>query len=148
MTVVLDASVALRWFVDQPGHEAAAWWLRRFQSEPDLFVAPDLLRFEVHGGLARLQPPREPDWAARCFGRLERLGVRTLPTTMDLFRRALALSRELRVGGYDAIYLAHAESLGARWLTADGRILRRLRGDPRVLALDSASSSRVIGLTQ
>jgi predicted nucleic acid-binding protein len=135
MTIVLDASVALRWFVKQPDHETAATWLRRFVAEPDLFVAPDLLRFEVCGGLARLQPQRDPTWASECFERFDRLGIRTFPTTMALFRRAIDLSRELRVGGYDAIYLAHAESLGLRWLTADSRALRRLKGDPRVQPL-------------
>lgn len=135
MTVLLDASVVLRWFVQQPGHEAAAVWLRRFVAEPNLFVAPDLLRMEVYGGLCRLQPARDPEWAPRCFERLDRLGLRTLPTTQPLFERGMALSRELKVGGYDALYLAHAESLGVRWLTADERALRRLAGDPRILAL-------------
>jgi predicted nucleic acid-binding protein len=136
MTVVIDASVALRWFVAQSHHEAAERWLNRFVSDPGVFVAPDLFRFEVFGGLARLQPPRDPSWAPRCFANLDRLGIRTLPTTMELFQRALALSRELRIGGYDAVYLAHAESLRVPWLTADERALRRLRNDPRVLPLE------------
>jgi predicted nucleic acid-binding protein len=139
MTVVVDASVALRWFVDQPGHDVAAAWLRRFATDPELFVAPDLLHLEVYGGLARLQPPREPGWAIGCFQRLERLGIRTLPTTLPLFERGLALSRELRIGGYDALYLAHAEDLGIPWLTADVRVLRRLKDDPRIRPLVGAA---------
>jgi len=135
MTVVLDASVALRWFVDQPGSDAAEEWLRRFAVDPSLFVAPDLFRFEVHGGLARLQPRRDAGWAGRCFERLERLGIRTLPTPMPLSQRALDLSRQLSVAGYDALYLAHAEDLGFPWLTADERALRRLDRDERVLSL-------------
>ena len=81
MSYVLDASVALRWFVHQPGSEAAAAWLRRLVDDPDLLVAPDLLRFEVFGGLSRLQPRQEKGWAARCFMRFDRLGVRSLPST-------------------------------------------------------------------
>jgi predicted nucleic acid-binding protein len=137
VTVVVDASVVLRWFVDQPGSEAAAAWLRRFAGQPDLLLAPDLLRFEVHGGLARLQPRREPGWAATCFERFDRLGLRTVPTSLALFRRALELSRALGVAGYDAVYLAHAESLGLRWLTADRKVLRRLGRDSRVMPLGS-----------
>ncbi len=133
---VVDASVVLRWFVDQPGHEAAAIWLRRFATDPDLLVAPDLLRFEVCGGLARLQPPRDPAWAARCFERFGRLGLRSVPTSADLFQRAIALSRELKLGGYDAIYLAHAEAMKLPWLTADTKALRRLAGDRRVRAME------------
>jgi predicted nucleic acid-binding protein len=138
MTFVLDASVALRWFVDQPGSDEAAAWLRRFADDPELFVGPDLLRFEVHGGLARLQAARDADWAPTAFARFDRLGIRTLPTTAPLFARALNLSRELSVAGYDAVYLAHAEALSVPWLTADRRVLRRLARDPRVRALEAS----------
>ena len=135
MTLLLDASVAIRWFVDQPGAEKAHQWLERFAEDPDLLVAPDLIRFELAGALARLQTKRDGTWAERCFDRFDRLGLRTLPTTRAEYMRALQLSRELKVGGYDAIYLAHAESLGIAWLTADERMLRRLRKDHRIQPL-------------
>lgn len=135
MTVVVDASVVLRWFVTQPGHDDAATWLAALVDDPDLLVGTDLLRFEVFGGLCRLQPPRNPEWAFRSFERFERLGIRTLPTTLDVFERAAHLSRTMRLAGYDAVYLAHAEALGARWLTADRKAIRRLGADPRVKPL-------------
>jgi predicted nucleic acid-binding protein len=133
--VVVDASVVLRWFVQQQGFDAAEAWLQRFVDDPDLLVAPDLLRFEVHGALARLSPRRDPSWSRRCFRRFERLGLRMLSTDALLFDRALELATELRIGGYDALYVAHAEALGVPWLTADQRIVRRLAKDPRVKAL-------------
>jgi predicted nucleic acid-binding protein len=133
--VVVDASVCLRWFVEQKGHEEATERLRRFIADPDELVGPDLLRFELFGGLCRLQPRRDPTWAARSFDRFVRLGVRSLPTTRDLFERAAELSRTLKIAGYDAIYLAHAEDLSIPWLTADEKALRRLRRDPRVQSL-------------
>ena len=55
--------------------------------------------------------------------------------TGGLFRRAMEIVEPLRFGGYDAVDVAHAESLGVRWLTADARVLRRLGRDPRVEAL-------------
>jgi predicted nucleic acid-binding protein len=136
LTHVVDASVVLRWFVAQePGAGEALGWLRRFTEDADLLVGPDLLRFEVLGALARLQPPRDPGWSARSFERFERLGVRLLPTDQEIALRALGLSRELRIAGYDAVYLAHAESLGVSCLTVDQRLARRLAGDPRITPL-------------
>jgi predicted nucleic acid-binding protein len=133
LTHVVDASVVLRWFVAQePGAAEALEWLHRFTEDADLLVGPDLLRFEVLGALARLQPPRNPDWSARAFDRFERLGLRLLPTDHEIALRALRLSQELRIAGYDAVYLAHAESLGTSWLTVDQRLVRRLAGDPRL----------------
>lgn len=133
--VVVDASVVLRWFVQQKGFEAAEAWLERFIADPDLLVAPDLLRFEVHGAMARLNPRRDPGWSRRSFQRFERLGLRLMSSDRALFDRALELSAELRIAGYDALYVAHAEALGVPWLTADQRVLRRLAKDPRVKAL-------------
>ncbi len=127
--------MVLRWFVAQHGHEEAATWLRRFARAPDLLVAPDLLRFEVYGSLARLQRGRPSGWAQRTFTQFDALGLRTLPTTMALFERGVALSRQLGLAGYDALYVAHAEALGLPWLTADEKALRALEGDSRVCPL-------------
>ena len=126
----------LRWFVAQePGAAAALRWLERFTADADALVAPDLLRFEILGGLARLQRDRDVGWAERAFDRFERLGMRLLPTDIAVARRALELSRALAIGGYDAVYLALAESLEISWLTADEKASKRLRGDPRVASL-------------
>jgi predicted nucleic acid-binding protein len=133
--LVVDASVVVRWFVEQEGHAEAALWLERFIEDSSLLVAPDLLRFEVHGALARLTPKKDPTWARRSFQRFERLGLRTVSTDGALFARALELSFKLSIAGYDAVYLAHAEALGTAWLTADQRIVRRLAKDKRVQAL-------------
>lgn len=136
MMLVVDASVVLRWFVAQePGATEAAAWLRRFASDPRVLVAPDLLRFELYGALARLQIGEDASWAERRLERFTRLGLRLLPTTADLMARGFTLSRELSIAGYDALYLAHAESLATAWLTADARVLRQLKGDRRVRAL-------------
>ena len=136
MTLVVDASVVLRWFVEQePGADAARAWLERFAEDADLFIAPDLLRFEVLGGLARLQRQHDEGWARTAFGRFERLGLRLIPTDLEIALRAIDLSRTLGIGGYDAVYLAHAESLRTSWLTADQRVLRQLGASPHVQPL-------------
>lgn len=133
--LVVDASVVVRWFVDQEGHAQAAVWLERFIEDSSLLIAPDLLRFEVHGALARLTPKKDPAWARRSFQRFERLGLRTVSTDGKLFSRALELSFKHAIAGYDAVYLAHAEALDTAWLTADQRVLRQLAKDKRVQAL-------------
>lgn len=135
MPYVVDASVVVRWFAGQEGHEAAKAWLRRLAEDPLLLVAPDLLRFELFGVLARLQPRGDAGWAERSLERFEALGLRTLPTTLPMYRRSFELARTLLISGWDAIYLAHAESLSTAWLTADHKALGRLAGDPRILPL-------------
>jgi predicted nucleic acid-binding protein len=138
---IVDASVVIRWFVRQPGHEAAAVWLRRLAMDSDLLWAPDLLRFEVFGALARLQPRNDAGWATTAFGRFERLGLVIRPTSLTLYARAMALSRELGVAGYDAIYLAHAEETDRVWLTADDKAGRQLAGHPRLRLLRDVAAT-------
>lgn len=133
--MVVDASVVVRWFVEQPGHERAKAWMARFIDDDQSLVGPDLLSFEVFGALCRLQPARSPDWAAQSHAHFTELGMRLLPTEPAIFERAAVLSRTLKIAGYDALYLAHAEQLGVPWLTADARVLRRLAGDARARAL-------------
>jgi predicted nucleic acid-binding protein len=43
MALIVDASVAIKWFIDEPGSEVAR---RLWRDEPDL-LAPDLLVPEV-----------------------------------------------------------------------------------------------------
>lgn len=137
MRVVLDASVVIGWFAEQPHSPDAEPWLLAIAGQPDLVVAPDLLWFEVHGALARLagRGARGAAWAKQAFARFERLAIDRRSTDAACFARAMALATSLRIGGWDAIYLAHAEAVGAPWLTADTRVVRRLRGDARIAAL-------------
>lgn len=50
MSLVVDASVALKWFVPDPGHEAALAILKADDAEPQL-LAPDWLLVEVANAL-------------------------------------------------------------------------------------------------
>lgn len=139
MSYILDASVVIGWFADQPHSAAAEPWLHAIVREPTLVVAPDLIRFEVHGALARLGARRASDWSRTAYARFERLAIDQVPTTSAHFARALDLARQLRIGGWDAVYLAHAEAARAKWLTADARVLRRLGRDARVASLAQTS---------
>ncbi len=116
--IVVDASVAVKWFVDEPGHAQAVELLA---AEDDL-VAPELLlaetlralRKKVRGG----EMSREHFLAAS----------RALPDFLDRFettRDAAALAAEqalaLDHGFYDCVYLAMAEAHDGLLVTADER---------------------------
>jgi len=123
-TLVIDASVAVKWVVDEIGStEAVA--LRRSCS----FAAPDLLTAEcanilwkkvrlgeVEGGAARL--------AARL---LMRSGIHLVPTGAYL-EHALELAVDLGHPAYDCLYLVLLVR-NAEWrlVTADERLLRAVR---------------------
>ena len=134
MTLVIDASVALKWFVDEDGSEQAA----RLLTGPDSLIAPDLVVAELcnagwkavrTGGMTEAQHDHATARVALAFDELVPLS--------PLAPRAVALSRLLDHPVYDCFYLALAEQRDARTVTADQRLIRRLRGTTwEPLALD------------
>ncbi len=75
MTLVVDASVALKWFVSEPGTDAAATLL----AGPEPLIAPQLVVGEIcnatwklwrRGALAAVQAQRIASRIARTYDRL------------------------------------------------------------------------------
>ena len=127
MTFVIDACVALKWFVEEAGSAQAAALL----TGPDLLIAPDLIVAEVaNAGLKAVRAgtmlPAQHDHAA---ARLP-LAFDDLAPLAALAQRAAALSRLLDHPAYDCFYLALAEERAATLVTADQRFLDRLAGTP------------------
>lgn len=125
MTVVIDASVALKWFVEEDGTRQAAALL----AGQDMLIAPDLIVAEVaNAGWRAVQSgtmsPEQHDHAAV---RLP-LAFDSLIPLASLAPSAVAISRLLDHPVYDCFYLALAEQRSTKLVTADQRLLGRLAG--------------------
>ena len=133
MSYVLDASVALRWFIKEERHEHAGVVLENAVRVPERFAVPELFTFEVFAVLFRVHP--EP-LRTLIEGVLPILnsGFLRYPMTDTLAERA---SRIVSKGltGYDATYAALAEELGGLWLTFDTEAHNKLRGEALSLNL-------------
>jgi predicted nucleic acid-binding protein len=122
MTVVVDASVALRWLLDLPGSEKAFATIQ----ENDRIIAPDLVLAEIANGL----------WKAAMFAGLSHSDAKAalaetdkafdefVPAN-DLKSNALLIALELRHPAYDCFYIALAEARRCKLITADTRLVRR-----------------------
>lgn len=127
MRYVLDASVALRWYLQEERSESAEAVHRRILEEPSLFAVPELFGYEVFSVLFRTHPR---PWESFQVGILPFLqsGVLRYPLTEAVAQRA-ARFVGLGLTGYDAMYAALAEELGACWLTCDGKAHARIAGE-------------------
>jgi len=124
---VLDASVAIKWFVaDEPGAEAAWDVLRTIEADPRSFVVPDLFMTEVLAVLARL-PDATPARVAEALALLEALGLARFGNGHQLLAEAARIAVAWGLSGYDATYVALARLVRGAWLTADERAARRVR---------------------
>lgn len=128
MTLVVDASVAAKWFVEEEeGSAEAARLLRRGEG----LVAPDLVVPEVcnvawrklrAGEMTTGQARAAVEGVAQLFD--------DLVPAARLAPRSFAIARELDHPVYDCFYLALAETQDARFVTADRRLIARFAETP------------------
>lgn len=118
--IVVDASVAVKWLLPEPGSEAAMELLRG----RDILVAPELIRVEVASAVTRRF--RRGELSADDSKEVVRLwmdvlkeGVVQVQANLDDLREAANLAVDLRHPIYDCIYLAVARRNAARLITAD-----------------------------
>jgi predicted nucleic acid-binding protein len=135
MTIVLDASVILKWLIEDP--------LR----EPDTDKASALIRSVAEGELEVLQPVHWLVEVATVAARLapatavrdvELLTALELPATDDpiVIARATSMAIETRHHLFDTLYHAVAlENEDALLVTADGRYLARAEHYGKIAAL-------------
>ena len=105
---VLDASVALRWFLWNPV-PAYAREVRRLMLDGARAVVPALWHLEMASGLALAERRgilTAPD-VDQSLGDVERLLGQAIESDSALVsaRQALATARAFRLSGYDAVYL-------------------------------------------
>ncbi len=117
---LIDASVAVRWFVHGPGSEAASAW----QTRDDL-VAPDFLLIEVANALWRYLSSGhlEMDDALGIVDRLPAYFSRLEPSG-PLLPYAVTMAKELGHPVYDCIYLTLALRTSLPLVTGDRKLAR------------------------
>lgn len=124
--LVVDASVAVKWLVEEPGSVAAHELKGR-----DL-AAPALLRVEVANVLRTLvvRGAANATEAAELFRLLQTAPMLIVDHDDALEMRAMNLALQLGHPVYDCLYLALAERMDRTLITADARFLRALRASP------------------
>jgi predicted nucleic acid-binding protein len=127
MTIVVDASVAMRWSATLARSDRAEALLA--SDEP--IIAPDLVLAEITNAA----------WKAAVFGGASTAAVGLLVQesagyfdelvpAADLKDRALEIALALKHPAYDCFYLALAEQRECKLVTADEKLQRRCAGTP------------------
>lgn len=133
--IVVDASVAIKWFVvespDEGDRAEALELLRAYRDDRLDFYQPPIWRAEVLAVLSRIVPDRveQHTWKLLAFDHTEAAGI-------SVYLKAVQLSIQLNHHLFDTIY--HAAALthpSATLITADDKY--RIKAEPlgRVLPL-------------
>jgi predicted nucleic acid-binding protein len=120
LSVVVDASVAVAWLVNDPASDYAAALL----TSKEELLAPDLLPSEVANALWKRIVRGETSFelAEQLLPHFVAIGIRLTPA-FGLWRAALQLATQLNHPVYDCLYLALAASHDAKLATADKRLI-------------------------
>jgi predicted nucleic acid-binding protein len=135
--LVIDASIAIKWVVEEGGTDLAL----ALQLQARL-MAPDLIVAECANILWKKVQRKELDKnEALIAARLLQSAEIELVSTWGLMEPATRLAIELNRPAYDCLYLALAVENGCRFVTADERLVNRIRRDKK-----SPFHDRIVGL--
>ncbi|MFI4973368.1 MAG: type II toxin-antitoxin system VapC family toxin [Caulobacterales bacterium] len=136
MTVIVDASVAMKWLLVEEGSESANQLIM-----DEMLAAPDLLFIECanvlrtktrNGALAR-------ESARAALATLDAIPIRTLPIRPHV-AAAHSIALELDRSAYDSLYLAVALAERGTLVTADVKFANAAQAHPVY-----SSALRVLG---
>jgi predicted nucleic acid-binding protein len=138
-TLVIDASIAVKWVVEEAGTPQALVLRQRAK-----LIAPELLVAECANILwKKVQRQELSKGEALLAARLLQAGEIELVPTRSLLAAATRIAIELDHPAYDCLYLALAVGRDCQFVTADERFLRKLAEGHR-----SGFRHRVISLAE
>ncbi len=121
---VIDASVAIKWVIDEPGSEQALKLRRHAVAAPDLLISECANIVWKKVRLGELTGPE----ATMAIRLLVRADIELVPAR-QLASRAVEWAILLDHSAYDCMYLTLAEATTRPFVTADARLLRKLAAE-------------------
>jgi predicted nucleic acid-binding protein len=127
-SLVLDTSVALKFYLPEEGHEEALGLLEAAEAGAAELLAPGTLLPEGFNAIAqqRRRGLLDEEDATGAWAKLLAAPVYTYAVE-DLIERAAAIANETGAIIYDALFLALAEDTDTVMVTADGKLLQALK---------------------
>jgi len=123
--VVSDASVIVKWFIEEE-HSDKALKLRDMHVNGEVSVAaPELMPFEVLNAL-KYSGLFELDELKAAAISLSSYGIELYSLKGELAERAVEIAVEKDITVYDAVYLALANELSTVLYTADEKLIRKV----------------------
>ncbi|HXB75761.1 MAG TPA: type II toxin-antitoxin system VapC family toxin [Candidatus Acidoferrales bacterium] len=128
MLKVVDASLAVKWFIPEPDSDKAINLLENFRNKSAILTAPDHIVSEIGSALWKRSTLRKEISVLEALESLKdflALGLQLHPTPR-LVEAALELAGQEHHSPYDMLYVVLAAQLGCEFITADRTLFIRL----------------------
>ncbi len=140
---LIDASVAVKWFVNEE-HRNLALKLRDMHVSGSVtLIAPDLLVYEVANAL-RYNPYLNVGDVERAVESIYKLHIELYSPTIDLMTDAARKAEKYNITFYDAAYLSLAERETCRMITADKKLYDKVKNSKLALLIPSEELNELI----
>lgn len=135
-TLVIDASAATKWFVEEKDSEKALLLKNAHETGKIQLTAPDLLVYEVSNAL-NYNPKMTVDDVITSSTKLLELDLDLVPPRPDFVSAIDRMARKFSISIYDASYVALADMLAAKLVTADEKLYQKIKDKKSVFILSS-----------
>ena len=131
---VLDASVVMKWFVEEEYTKKALIFRDRYEAGVFELCCPDLILFEISNVMSFKQDIDNEE-INEAINTIFDLEMEIVAPTLDLPRKSVSLSREKSISVYDSVYVALANKLDYQFITADEKLYNSIKDFPYVKLL-------------
>ncbi len=141
-TFVLDTSVILKWFseYEESDLDQALQLRRSMVAGTVLFVVPGLLFYELANAL-RYNPNFSMKDVEQAVHSVFEMGLEVRRADEQVMGNAITLAFKHNLTVYDAYFLALSKKEGRPLITADYRLIRRVKGFHEIIRLSDISEA-------
>ena len=134
-SIVLDASVIVKWFTQEEGKEKAVRIRNDFINNKIEIAVPDLIIYELSNAL-RFNPKFNQEDVKDAIESISTLDIDIIVPLQNTIDKSITLSFEHNITIYDAFYVALASELGFDLVTADEKLYNKLKSLGFIYLLD------------
>lgn len=134
--LVLDASVAVKWFVQEDNREVALKLREEHVRGFLLLLAPDIIVYEIVNAL-RYNPELSEVDVKKAAESLFKLHMELHRPTIELIQKAVENAYKYSIAIYDAVYLSLSELQSCSMTTADEKLYENTSPSKLVMLLSS-----------
>lgn len=124
--IVLDASVIIKWFQDEPESEKARIFEKKHIGGEDVIAIPDLLFYEVTNVLRYKKNITEKE-GCEALNVLMNMELQAFTFSPLELKEVFSFARLYNVSVYDALYAILAKHLRCKFITADEKLYQKLK---------------------